>query len=119
MSLAQRITRPVVIYHRQSSGEIDEAGDAVDTETAIETRASLEPRSTTERPTHPDIAESDWLGWFQPADLAYLNAASSVWAPELGEYEVLGQPAHWDHPQAGFIEANLKRVAGPEDDTTS
>lgn len=119
MSLAQRIARPVIIYHRESSGAIDEAGDEVDTEAAVETVANLQPRRTNERPTHPDIAESDWIGYFLPADIAYLNSASSVWAEGLGEYEVMGQPFAWDHPRQSYVEANLRRIAGADDSSSS
>lgn len=122
MSLSARIRRPVVILSASTTDEIDDAGDAVEQEVAIETVAELQPRQTGENAPHPDIAESDWVGYFLPADLGYLTSASEVWAPTMGTYEILGDPQAWRKPGAvvdSYVEANLKRVAGPEDDRGS
>lgn len=122
MSLTSQINRPVVLFYRSGSEEIDEAGNEIEDEEAIETVGELQPRRTDESANHPDTAESDWIGYFLPDEAAYLNSASSVWAPELGEYEVVGIAMVWRNPRTQsdeFIEVNLKRTAGPEDDLGS
>lgn len=122
MSLVRQINRPVVIFYESDSEEIDEAGNAIEDETAIETVGEIQPRRTDEPTGHPDIADTDWVGYFLPDDIPYLTAASLVWVPGSGEFEVVGDPLVWRNPrrrQLTFCEVNLNRTAGPEDDLGS
>lgn len=118
MPLAQLINRPVVIESRAASGELDEGGAEVDDVISFETVAELQPRSVSEPTMHPDVSDSDWIGWFFPIDAEYLDSGSVIWAPGLGDYEVVGKSPTWRNPRTQsdeFVEVKLNRVAGPGD----
>lgn len=119
MQLSSFINRPVVILAHLSTDEVDEAGDAIDEEVSIETVAYLEPKSADEPTGHADISVSDWVGFFFPADIEHLTSASVIWAPALGEYEVVGKPGTFSDPTtqqgAVYVLADLRQVAGPAD----
>lgn len=122
--LADLINQPVVILSRSvgDPDDLDEAGNVIDSETAVQTVACLQPRRTDEQTDHPDIGESDWVGYFLPPDADYVNSASLVWAPDMGEYDVVGIAPTWTNPRTlveEYVEVNLKRVAGPADSEAS
>ena len=119
MSLAQLINRPCLIVTRDDSGEEDEYGNQIPTEGAVETVCEAQPRRALEPENMADLSDEDFAGFFLPVDAGYLNAASAVWIPELGEFEVEGLPANWRNPRTQdyrFLHVNLRRTAGPEDE---
>lgn len=118
MSLQSLINRPVVILTRSDSGEIDEAGDEVLDEVAVQTVGEIQPNDTSEPSQHPDIADSDWVGFFLNDDFANLNSASLVWVPDEGEFEIEGEPLRWRNPRTQsfeYVAVGLNRVAGASD----
>lgn len=119
MSIAQLINRAVVIESRLADPDLlDEAGNAIDDVLAIETVAELQPKSVAEPNAHPDISDADWVGYFLPEDAEYLDSASSVWAPGMGTFEVIGRSPTWTWPRTqtdAYVEVDLNRVAGPGD----
>lgn len=122
MSLAQLINRPCVIQVRtESTTSIDKAGDPLKDVDDVETVCEVQPRSAIE-PQNNDLSEEDYVGFFFPADHASLNSASAVWIPDLGTFEVVGKPPVWRNPRTRadqFVQANLRRTAGPDDSTGS
>lgn len=122
MSLTTLINRPCVIFTRSDSAEEDDYGNLIPAEGAVETVCEAQPRASVEPALAGEVSDSDWVGFFLPPDASYLNTASAVWIPELGEFEVVGMPPPWRNPrtqQASFVEASLKRTAGAEDDLGS
>lgn len=107
-----------MIISASASETLDAAGDAVETEVAIQTVGEIQPRSPSEPGGHPDISDSDWIGFFLPADEPYLDSASTVWVPGLGEFEVVGKSPTWRDPFDqidSYVEVNLNRTAGAGD----
>lgn len=119
MSLAQLINRDCVIITRSETGGEDEYGNEIPVEGAIETVCEAQPRSAVEPDNAGELSDEDWTAFFLPADAAYLNTASAVWIPGEGEFEVLGRPPNWRNPRTQthkYLQANLKRTAGAEDE---
>lgn len=117
--LANLINRPVVLKWETDTEEITEAGSTVAEVISINTVGEVQPNGSNENATHPDIADSDWIGFFLSADFAYLNSGSEIWVPGLGTYEVDGDPMPWRNPRTqieSHVEVGLRRVAGPQDD---
>jgi hypothetical protein len=120
---ASMMNREVVILYYEDTGEIDdETGNAVVDEFGITTVGEIQPRRTDEPSGHPDIASSDWIGFFLSDDGPYLDSGSIVWIPGEGEYEVVGEPFLRRDPfneTESYIKAGLSRVAGTADTTGS
>ena len=116
--ITELINRPVVILTRTDSDELDDAGDAIDTEAALETVAEIQPRTSDEPSGHPDIADTDWVGFFLPADVDALTSASLVWVPGMGDFKIVGSAMGWRSPfdrDEEYVEVGLNRVAGAGD----
>lgn len=122
MSLLQLINRPVTIIAREETGQIDEAGDEILDEVAIATVAEIQPRDSREPREHPDIADSEFVGFFLYEDAEHLDSAAIVHVPDEGDFEVVGAPARRRNPRTQifeFVEIGLNRVAGPKDSVGS
>lgn len=119
MSLTQLINRPCVLLVRSATGTTDDYGNVIPSEGTVQTVCEAQPRSAVEPELASELSDEDWAAFFLPADAAYLNAASGVWIPELGEFEVIGRPPNWRNPRTEdfkYVQANLKRTAGAEDE---
>ena len=117
--LERFINRPCVVLTRSTTGAEDTYGNLLPDEGAVETVCEAQPRRSVEPESEAELSDEDWTGFFFPADASYLNGASAVWIPELGEFEVVGMPLGWRSAwtqQDRYVQANLKRTAGPEDE---
>src|SRR5690349_18878201 len=122
MTLTQLINQPVVILARSESGDTDDYGNDVPSEDAIETLGYVEQRRRTEDEDSGEVSESDWLGIFLEEDTAFLDTASAVWVPGLGEFELVGAPWPAYNPRTqvtSHVEATMRRTAGSEDSVGS
>jgi hypothetical protein len=112
----------VTIITRTDTETKDAYGNKLPSEAAVQALAELQPRSTSEPGDHGDLAESDWIGFFLPADADSLRSSSAIWADGLGQFELVGAPLERRSAFSQteqYVKVNLKRTAGPEADEGS
>jgi hypothetical protein len=112
MPATHLLTQPCTIIHRAASGQIDDYGDPVQTETPEETRCYLEQRQRQEPANAGEVSTTMWLLVLPPGTNIDTSDAVVV---SGDEYELVGEPWNVRNPrtgQQGQVEATLKRVAG-------
>jgi hypothetical protein len=114
MSLANLLTLPVAIVHREASGVLDEFGNDVPTEMLTQTVGELQQVKREEPATEGEVAVTTW-DLFLPAATAIATGDAVIAGGAI--YEVIGDP--WDarSPRTGLphhVEASLRRVGDEE-----
>lgn len=111
-----------MIFRREESEETDDYGNELPGDTAVQSVCEAQPRSSVEPARQGEFSDTEWVGFFLPADIAFLNTASAVWIPEVGDFEVDGDALPWRDPHTTrqeYVQVNLNRTAGAEDDVAS
>lgn len=109
MLIDHLLTRACTVTRRTDSGEINDYGDAVATETAVETKCEFQQLRRTEY--EGNLSETAWL--------VVLPAGTEIGAGDMvtvdaTNYEVVGDPWEVRHPSTGaltHIEATALRTA--------
>jgi hypothetical protein len=114
MSLAQLLNRPVTIISRSDSGETDELGNEIPTETAIETVGELQQRQRDEPGAQGEFSETTWL-LVLPTGTEIDTGDAVVIDGRI--YELVGDPWAARNPRTqteSHVEATVRRAAGEE-----
>lgn len=113
MSLATLLNRPCTIIHRTDSGEEDDYGDAIPTETYVETTCEIQQVRSDEPALEGEHSVTDW-NLYLPVDVL-IDTGDAVLVGEV-EYEVVGDPWHADSgsPQVHHTEVRVRKTGTQE-----
>lgn len=109
--LSALINRPATLVIRVDSGEVDDYGNAVLSETTVETVAELQQRRRDEPEGQGETSETDWV-LFLPAGTA-LTTADTVTVEPLGTFEVVGDPWPARNPRTrveSHVECSVRKA---------
>ena len=115
MTLAQLLNQTVTITHRTSSGQRDEYGSEIPTETNTATVGELQQTQRTEPGAQGELGVSTFL-LVLPANTS-IDTGDTV-TVDGDSYEVVGAPWHARNPRTqveSHVEATLKRSVGSEE----
>lgn len=113
--LTDLLNLPVTLVQRDESGDADERGNDIPTETLVETVGELQQRRRREPDDAGELSDADWL-LILPADTT-IRTGDGVIANGQ-HFEVVGDPWLARNPRtraASHVEATLRRTAGAED----
>ena len=114
MLVSRLITRPCSITRRVDSGEVNDYGDPVMTETTVETTCELQKqvRRASEEPAgHGEFSDTLWDLFLLPGTEVGTGDVVTV---DGVAYEMVGEPWPVRHPRTGaqtHIEAGVRRTA--------
>jgi hypothetical protein len=114
MPLSNLINRPCTLLRRSASADdIDEAGDAVRSETAVAAVWELQQRRRDEPSDQGELSVTTWDAFFLPG--TELDGTDQIVDGPTGHlYELVGDPWEARNPRSGFrqIEATVQRAGG-------
>lgn len=114
MSLIMLLNRPCTLIHRSASGDLDDFGNDILTETTEATVYELQQTQRTEPPLDNELGVSTFLAVFPPGTTISVDMAV-VDGIDGHEYEVIGEPWIARNPRthnASHVEATVRRSAG-------
>lgn len=115
MTLTQLLNRTVTITRRSASGDIDEFGNEISTETNVATVGELQQTQRTEPAAQGELSITTWL-LVLPAGTS-IDTGDAV-IVDNHTYEVIGAPWQARNPRtqvASHVEATLRRTVGSEE----
>lgn len=116
MSLTSLINRPCLLIRRSESGDTDDYGNDIATETIVATVCEIQQIRRTEPATEGELSQGDWVAFFLPGTA--LDTSDAIEVDGLGTFELVGGPWVVRNPrtqQESHVEASLRRTAGAED----
>ena len=119
MALSTLINRPCILSRRLPTGSEDAYGNVVPNEQNIETLCEIQQRRRDEPDAQGEFSDTEWLGFFLPADSVHTGDVVTV---DSEEYEVVGEPWRARNPRTKatqHTEATLRRTAGDMDEVGS
>lgn len=116
MTISHLLTRTCTIISRSSSGEEDDYGNDIQTETVTQTVCDIQQRQRDEPGDQGEVSVTGWLLILPPSTT--LRTGDSVVIDGGHEYEVVGDPWPAYSPLTRtehHVEASVSRVAGDEE----
>lgn len=110
--ISQLINRDCKLIRRSDTGEEDELGNTIPTETVVETVCELQQRRRDEPDMGGEVSQTDWVAFFLPTEDVDTNDLLVV---DGLAYELVGDPWTVRDPLAGtdsHIEASVERAGG-------
>lgn len=115
MSLSTLISRPCVIVYRSESGDTDDYGNDLPTETRVDSVCEVQQVRRDEPGDQGETSDTRWDGFFLPG--TDLRTADAVEVEGIGTFELVGDPWEADSGSSGVhhAEASLRLVRGSDE----
>lgn len=119
MTLAALLNRSLTIVRRSASGDTDDFGNDIPTETLVQAVGELQQRQRAEPGAEGELSDTQWA-LFLPAGTDITTGDAIVCDGEI--YELIGDPWQARNPrtqQQSHIECTLRRTTSAGDEGAS
>lgn len=113
MTLSQLINRPCTLVYRTDTGDTDELGNVIPSETRVDAVCEVQQDRREEPGDAGEVSDTRWSGYFLPG--VDLRTADAVQVEGIGTFELIGDPWPARNPRTEteeHVEATLRLVRG-------